>query len=379
LLGRRDLLIGSTLGLMSLPGVGRAAGPTPPELIEVARSPHFIWNAVALTRNGRIFVGMPRWPGFNGTPSVAEVMPDGSLVPYPGGEWNTWSPGRSVENAFVCVNTIHIFDDDTIWVVDQGAPFFGNTLPGAQKVVQIDTRTNRVSRVLRPGPDILPPGAGLNDIRIHGQTAYFTDSGLGGIVVIDLVSGRALRRLSQTRFTLADPHRPPIGEDGVIVRMPNGKPLTVNSDPIELSPHGDWLYFQPLAGPLWRVRTQDLTDTSLSEDQLATRVQYVFDTPALVGTIMDSRGNILLAEMQRPRITVLTPDGWTHTLIEDDRLWGPDALFIDHERYLYIPVPQLARMAFFQGPNGTSKQQLPFRIYKLKLPDWLGGRVSSST
>jgi hypothetical protein len=106
LLGRRDLLIGSTLGLMSLPGVGRAAGPTPPELIEVARSPHFIWNAVALTRNGRIFVGMPRWPGFNGTPSVAEVMPDGSLVPYPGGEWNTWSPGRSVENAFVCVNTI---------------------------------------------------------------------------------------------------------------------------------------------------------------------------------------------------------------------------------------------------------------------------------
>ncbi len=125
-------------------------------------------------------------------------------------------------------------------------------------------------------------------------------------------------------------------------------------------------------------RTQDLTDASLAEERLEADVEYVFDTPPLVGTIMDNRGNILLAEMARPRITVLTPEGWTRTLIEDDRISGPDALFIDYERYLYIPVPQLTRMAFFQGPHGVSKQQLPFRIYKLKLPEWLGERVSSN-
>jgi hypothetical protein len=244
--------------------------------------------------------------------------------------------------------------------------------------VQIDTRSNKVERICRFDPNTLPPGASLNDIRIHGQTAYFTDSGLGGIVVLDLVGGHAMRRLSKTRFTMADPHRPPIGEDGIIVRKPNGDVLEVNSDPIEVSPHGKWLYFQPLAGPLWRVETRYLTDSTLAEERLEEKVEYVFDTPPLVGTAMDSDGNILLAEMGRPRITVLTPDGWTRTLIEDDRLWGPDALFIDYQRYLYIPCPQLTRMAFFQGPNGRSKQQLPFRIYKLKLPDWLGDRVSSA-
>jgi major royal jelly protein len=354
-----------------------AADPPAPELIEVARSPRFIWNAVALTRAGRIFVGMPRWPGFEGTPSVAEVMPDGSLSPYPGGEWNNWSAGSPAENAFVSVNTVHIFDDDTLWVVDQAAPGFGSVLPGAQKVVQIDTQANKVSRVFRFDASILPQGAGLNDVRIGGKTAYFTDSGMGGIVVLDLVSGRALRRLSASQYTLANPKRPPIAEDGVILRTPSGQVPQVHSDPIELSANGEWLYFQPLSGPLWRVPTKHLRDASLSETQLAGHVEYVADTPALVGTAMDNRDNIFLAELGRPRITVLTPDGWTRTLIEDDRLWGPDALFIDYDRYLYVPTPQLPRMAFFQGPGGQSKQQLPFRIYKMKLPDWVGDRISS--
>ncbi len=382
MLTRRGLCRGTALSAVlgaapPLISPARTAGVEQPELIEVARSPRFIWNAVALTKVGRTFVGMPRWPGFEGTPSVAEVMPDGSLSPYPGGNWNGWSPGAPVEDAFVSVNTIHIFDDDTLWVVDQGAPGFGDVLPGAQKVVQLDTRSNKVARVFRFDAEVLPPGAGLNDLRIRHQTAYFTDSGLGGIVVLDLVSGRARRCLSETRFTRADPKRPPIGEDGVILRTPTGQVPQVHSDPIELSPDGEWLYFQPLSGPLWRVPTRHLKDASMSETQLAGHVEYVFDTPSLVGTAMDDRGNIFLAELGRPRITVLTPDGWTRTLIEDDRLWGPDALFIDCERYLYVPTPQLSRMAFFQGPGGQSKQQMPFRVYKLKLPDWAGGRISS--
>jgi hypothetical protein len=377
MLTRRSLCAGAAAGAVAITSKARAADPPPPELIEVARSPRFIWNAVALTKAGRVFVGMPRWPGFESTPSVAEVMPDGSLAPYPGGDWNDWKPGSSGENAFVSVNTVHIFDDDTLWVVDQAAPGFGQVLPGFQKVVQVDTRTNKVARVFRFDADTLPPGAGLNDIRLSGQTAYFTDSGMGGIVVLDLVNGRSMRRLSADQFTRADPKRPPIGEDGIILRTPAGQVPQVNSDPIELSPDAEWLYFQPLAGPLWRVPTKDLRDGSLSESRLAGHVEYVADTPPLVGTAMDNRSNIFLAEMGRPRITVLTPDGWTRTLIEDDRLWGPDALFIDYERYLYVPTPQLSRMAFFQGPGGQSKQQLPFRVYKMKLPGWVGDRVSS--
>ena len=40
-------------------------------LTEVA---HLDWlcNAVALTSTGRLFVGLPRWPGFENTPSIAD-------------------------------------------------------------------------------------------------------------------------------------------------------------------------------------------------------------------------------------------------------------------------------------------------------------------
>lgn len=64
-----------------------------PALTEVARL-DWLCNAVALTSDGRLFVGLPRWPGFEKTPSIAEVMPDGTLKPFPGGQWNDWAPGK---------------------------------------------------------------------------------------------------------------------------------------------------------------------------------------------------------------------------------------------------------------------------------------------
>ncbi|MFP3681843.1 glyoxalase, partial [Pseudomonas sp. SIMBA_041] len=77
-------------------------------LTEVARL-DWLCNAVALTSDGRLFVGLPRWPGFEKTPSIAEVMPDGTLKPFPGGHWNDWAPGKPSDAALVKINTIHIF------------------------------------------------------------------------------------------------------------------------------------------------------------------------------------------------------------------------------------------------------------------------------
>jgi hypothetical protein len=54
-----------------------------------------------------------------------------------------------------------------------------------------------------------------------------------------LVSGRALRRLSASQYTLANPKRPPIAEDGMILRTPSGQVPQVHSDPIELSANGN--------------------------------------------------------------------------------------------------------------------------------------------
>jgi sugar lactone lactonase YvrE len=117
-----------------------------------------------------------------------------------------------------------------------------------------------------------------------------------------------------------------------------------------------------------------LRDGSLSEKALGEQVQFVYDTGPLTGTGIDSAGNLYFAEYDKPRVTVLSPDGALRVVVEDPRLWNPDALFISHQRELYIPVPQSARMAANRGPGGKGALQLPFKIFKVQLPSTLGAR-----
>lgn len=342
-------------------------------LTEVA---HLDWlcNAVGLTSSGRLFVGLPRWPGFENTPSIAEILPDGSVKPFPGGDWNRWAPGKSSDKALVKINTIHIFDDDTLWAVDQGEDAGPHGISPGQKILQFDTRNGKLLRSISLPASVLPAGANLNDLRLDSEHIYLTDSGLGAIIVVNLRTGVSIRRLADHPSTKMSPERRPIGEEGRPLQMPDGSDHQVHSDPIEISPDGQWLYYQPLSGPLWRVPTAALRDTQVTEKALGEKVEFVYDTGPLTGTAIDSAGNLYLAEYDKPRVTVLSPDGSLRVVVQDPKLWNPDAMIISNQRELYIPVPQSARMASNRGPNGVDGLQRPFKIYKLQLPATLGNR-----
>ncbi|WAH56666.1 major royal jelly family protein [Pseudomonas silvicola] len=342
-------------------------------LTEVARL-EWLCNAVALTSGGRLFVGLPRWPGFEKTPSIAEVLPDGSLKPFPGGDWNRWALGKPTSSSLVKINTIHIFDDDTLWAIDQGVDAGPNGINEGQKILQFDTRNGKLLRSIGLPSSVLPAGANLNDLRLDSEHAYLTDSGLGAIIIVNLKTGVSLRRLADHPSTKMNPERRPLGEGGQPLLNKDGSDLQVHSDPIEISPDGQWLYYQALTGPLWRVPTAALRDTQITEKKLAEQVQFVYDTGPLTGTAVDSVGNLYLGEYDKPRVTVLTPAGTLHVLTQDPRLWNPDAMTISDQRELYIPVPQSARMASNRGPGGVSALQPPFKIYKLNLPVTLGSR-----
>lgn len=362
------------IGVAATPQANASQWPTMGSaLTEVA---HLDWlcNAVALTSDGRLFVGLPRWPGFEKTPSIAQIMPDGSLKPFPGGQWNDWSPGKPSDAALVKINTIHIFDDDTLWAIDQGEDAGPKGINPGQKILQFDTRSGKLLRSIRLPASVLPAGANLNDLRLDSEHAYVTDSGLGGIIVVNLRTGDAVRRLAGHPSTQMIPTRRPVGEDGHVLLLPDGSDHQVHSDPIEISPDGKWLYYQPLSGPLWRVPTAALRDAQLSDDALGKQVQFVYNTNPLTGTAIDSAGNIYMGEYDKPRVTVYSPDGTLRVVAEDERLANPDAMIISDRRELFIPVPQSARMASNRGPGGKDALQLPFKIYKLQLPAQLGDR-----
>jgi len=336
-----------------------------------ARSPEFLCNAVALTAEGAMFLGLPRWTGMRDTPSVVQVDSDGALQPFPGGAWNDWAFGKPVQEAFVQVNALHVFGDDTLWVVDQGAPDGKATLPGAQKVLQFDTRSGALLRALRFGEDILPAGARLHDLRIHGSRVYLTDAGLGALVVHDLATGHTLRRLQAHPLLLQSEVQPLRGSGRRVLLDADGGRLRLGCTFLEISLDGEWLYFSTPTGPFRRVPSALLCDAALDDDTVAAAIQEVAPVPSIYGSAMDSLGNLYLANAEQRCIEVVAPDGKRAVLAADERLVGPDAPFITRERRLLVPATQAELLPECDG--GHNGIERPFLVLSMALPDSVDG------
>jgi hypothetical protein len=350
--------------------VGGSTGGSTPVLSVVAGSP-YLCNAAAVALDGTIFLGLPRHPGMGNTPGVVRLRADGGLDPFPGGDWNNWAPGRDGTSAFVQANTVHIFRDGTLWVVDQGTPDGSEPAPGVQKLVQLDTKTGAVLQVIRFPKSILPPGAQMNDLRINGNRIFITDSGIGGLIVHDLSTGHTVRRLSRNPATCMDSRHVRKGRGGRLLKDGAGNPLVTQSDDIEIDPAGEWFYFSTPAGPLKRVRVADLLNPKKSDAELAREVQIVAEIPCIGGTAMDTLGNLYIGDVENSRIMILAPDGRMVTLIQDDRIAVPDAMYIDGDRRLYIPCPQQDLVP--EADNGRNETKPPFMVYSLQLPASLDG------
>jgi len=336
--------------------------PEPAPTLEVAgESDTMIWNAVAV-ESGRTFVAGPRWSGAKG-PAVAALTARSTLTPYPDAGWNAWAPGADPTHAFVNVNAMHRDGHGGLWVIDTGASQFGgNPLSGGAKAVHIDVATNRVVRVYTFGPNVALPGSYVDDIRFHGDHGYLTDAGRAGIIVLNLGNGESRRVLDGIPAVTAPADRA-IVVAGETVKAPDGSPLRVNADPLEVSPDGKYFYFAPLSGPWSRIETRWLDDPSIAAAELAKHVEPWADLPPVGGTVMDDRGNLYFADLGASAVKRRAPDGTITTIVQDVRLHWVDAPDIDANGFLWLPTPQFDRNALFNG--GRNRVVPPVTLYRV--------------
>jgi hypothetical protein len=335
---------------------------------EIAATSPWFCNQVALTSGGEMFFGLPRYPDHDITPCVAKRGPDGEAKPFPGNAWNDWKPGDDGQNAFVYVNSLHIFQDDTVWAVDQGAlradsypPELSEPKPGAQKLVQMHPGSGEILQVIRFDDTILPKGAKMNDLRIFGDHVYVTDSGLGALIYHNLATGETLRRMSGL----------PQMQARVEPGSEQGNHKTPKIDMLEVSADGDWLYAAAPTGPFIKLKTADLRDASITDDELAKRVEEYADIPRSGGCALDTAGNLYLSELDNKRVSVLAPDGRTAVLTSDEEFISPDGTFLSIDRKLYLPVTQSRRTRLFG--NEKDMVQKPWKIYVMDLPQAFDG------
>jgi len=331
-------------------------------------------TGVTVTEAGRIFVNFPRW-GDDVPFTVAEVKGN-QLVAYPNPEINKADNARPGER-FLSVQSVVADGLGRLWVLDTAAPGFSKPVTGGAKLVAIDLKTNNVVKTLVFPPDVILDATYVNDMRFDFRVgkagvAYVTDSslsGTGGIIVMDLATGKATRRLTGDRSTSPEPGFIPVVEgETLLQRHEDGStaPFSVASDGIALSPDGKTLYYSPLSGRhLYAVSTELLRDPGVSEAQLAAAVKDAGEKGASDGLEADANGAVYAGDYERNSIRKREPNGEWRTLAHGPQILWPDTLSVGPDGYLYFTVNQLNRQPGFHG--GKDLRQKPYALLRVRI------------
>jgi len=313
-----------------------------------------------------MFVNFPRWSD-DAPISVAEVLQDGSVKPFPSAGWNEWRNARKDElgaaDHFVCVQSVVMDKQGFLWVLDAAAPAQGPVVPMGPKLVKIDVATDQVVKTIGFDERIAPNGSYLNDVRFSpdGRTAFITDSGAkGALVVVDLVQGSARRVLDGHPSTQVD-KTVNVKADGQVLRRPDGRGVEFSADGIALSPDGSMLYWQAIKGKtLYRVSTKALADVSM-QPRLPAMVEAVGENGPVDGMLFGRDGRLFLTSPEDSSIKVRDGNG-VRVLLQSAALRWPDTMAQGPDGSLYVTASRIQDMNWYKPASPASLPTTLFRI-----------------
>lgn len=378
----------------------RTSGPTP-ELVHLYYDQ---WpTGIAISRSGRMFSNYPRGLDSNNTMyTVAELFSNNTERAYPNATYNlppqgvidnSSTPAVSVGDAnyLTGVQSVVIDAQDRLWILDTGrtSTSDGTLLPaspGGPKLIGMDLETNEIIKTIVFSTDAAPALSYLNDVRFDlasnltesGEgVAYITDSsaeGLNAIVVVDLGTGEAWRRLVLHPSTQANVGFVPIiwGEPVYMnaTGMESAGNINFGADGITLSADNKDLYYATTGGrELWSVPTERLRDRSRSAELRARgAVVYHGETGFKDGMEVDSNGIIYAGDNEDNSISAYDPaTGQLSTLVRDPRFSWADALYTGFDGYLYFTINSLwLRPVHWYGED---RREVPYSLFRVKLPN----------
>lgn len=328
--------------------------PQENKLIQIAQS-NRLWTGVAVSENKRIFINYPRWSSAHSF-SVIEIDSSGNKILYPDNNWNNWNPSLPPEDHFVCVQSVFIDKNNFLWILDAGNPLLQIVVENGAKLIKIDITTNQIIQKILFSSSVAPIESYLNDVRIDTgyEYAYITDSGLGAIIVVNLATHNSWRLLSNHSSTKSEDMI--LTVEGIEWVYENSEPREVHSDGIALDLNGDYLYYQALtARTLYRIKTEYLRDTTLTNAQLGNRVESLGEIGAADGIAFSPDGNLYLTSIELNAIRRLTPAGGVEVVIADPLLKWPDSFSITNDSIIYVTTSHI-----HLGPSSSE----PYYLFK---------------
>ncbi len=286
-------------------------------------------------------------------------MPGGALKPFPDKAWNDWK-GKPETGKFTCVQSV-VAHGNSLFVLDPSSPNMEGVI-GEPALYEFDLGNNRLKNSWFFGSEVVMKKSYLNDVRIDSAAnkAYITDSGLGGIVVVDLLTDEKMRILENHPSTKSESVVLTVEKKPFLMK---GAAPRIHSDGMALDPEGKRLYWHALTGyHLYSVPTETLHG-AIDEKEVSENVSNMGVTPAPDGMIFDRNGNLYMGDLERNAVSYRTPRGEMKILIQDERIKWPDTFTIDQDNNLIFTDSLLHEAAIGESVDGKT-----FTIYKVALP-----------
>ncbi len=320
-------------------------------IVEVASIKGQQLTGVTVSEGKRLFVNFPCWRE-NVQYSVTEIDTEKHFLPYPNEQWNSWKLGESMnDSVFVAVQSV-VASKEALYVIDTRNPLFQG-VQGQPIIFVFDLKTNKLKRSYPFPSSVFHQDSYINDVRIDHKRnyAYFTDSGHAGLVLLNLENGEAKRVL--------DKHPSASSEmDGLTI---DGKKWsnTVHADGIAIDTKNEMLYYHALTGYNLYAIPLDILVKAASEE-LEQAIKLVTKTAAPDGMIIDSKGNLYYADLEKHRIMKYQiSEGKSSILAEGAQIKWADTFSI-YENELYYTNSRIHE-------TGADISQLDFTVNKIRL------------
>lgn len=315
---------------------------------------------IAVSAEGRVFFTLH-----------PEARPDLKLVEWVAGKAVPW-PSAAYQDAaggeprwFRNVLSVRIDRQNRLWTLDNGEH---GLHPG--RLLAFDLATAKLVHEFEFPRALAGLGSHLNDFQVSpdGRHVFIADASFFGktpaLIVYDTETRSARRLLEGHPSVTAEKYTPVVeGERMEIFGLLSIRP---GVDSIALDQRGEWLYFAPVTSlNLYRAKTADLLDPTLSAAALAGRVEVFAPKTMSDGLTIDNHDTLYLSDMEHSAIVLLHPDKTMQTLVRDPaRLRWPDGFSFGADGWLYVSCSSLQRV--FGRTNAQIAGGGPYQVLRIR-------------
>jgi len=338
-------------------------------------------TGVAVSSSKRIFTTFPIQRDDQAY-AVSEIV-NGKERLYPNKQFQKGS-FESPSTWFIDAQSVTVDAFDRLWVLDTGVPFRNGSketkpIPGGPKIMCFNLTDDRLVRTYVMPQSALVEKSSINDVRFNvtqgkAGTAYISDTAeAGAIIVLDLDTGKAIRRLSNSSFTRGDEKFVGSYNNKPFYVREKGKPFkSLSNGANAIAVYGGKVYFSPQSSNRFHSVPQELlADPSVSEQKVHDSVSLVTRSPSYsTGAEADSQGRVYYGAPEQNAINFInTTSGEVEVFVSSPLLKWPDSFSQGNDGYLYATSNDLPKWPKFN--NGKDFRKPPYQLYKI----WNGAKA----